>query len=428
MALLDMMPGGGSLVDFEALTARPADVLEGLQFLGAGSEEVQDGAMLNRANMHGAPGKDSRNPDIPVHAADQVDIVTDTEGNIRIIMSPPSGMYPGGSNRAYVGCSPSDIGAEPGIIANGQEIAGVRGTFARDSTAGTGDVRGGKIYYDKAGRQVGAAADYAAVAVTLKCGEKYSIAKGFHQAGSVTAASLWSQTRPEGTDKAAAAGQILSGFGAWADGTYRKGLIVIASEKKKTTLTAADTRPVVVQSRAASGDARIWYIKNADNAERFCILPPYNGYYENTVIGCSLADIRSVFGITAAKILKGNTIAGAAGTAKEYKYKSGTAISGTTYVSGEDYFYMVQFDLGFTPTFGIVAAYANQNRDITVYTAANKSSPLWGDFTNWNQQKMHGFNSAAADAVDPWAAGTTMKVPVSYSGATYRYWFCGTSN
>lgn len=428
MALLDMMPGGGAVVDFDALTAGPGDVLEGLVFLGAGSDEEQEGTLLNRQNMHGAPGKDSRNPTVPVHAADQVDIVTDTEGNLRIILSPPAGKYPGGSNRAYVGCTPSDIGAAPSIIANGQEIAGVRGTFGKDSTAGTGDVRGGKIYYDKAGRQVGAADDYAAAAITLKCGEKHQIKKGFHQAGTVTAATLASQTKPGSTEKSAAAGQILSGFGAWADGTYRRGSIVIASEKKKTTLTATDARPVVVQSRAASGDARIWYIKNADNAERFCILPPYNGYYENTVIGCSLADIRAVFGITAAKILKGNTIAGAAGTAKEYKYKSGTAISGTTYVPGEDYFYMVQFDLGFTPTFGIVAAYVGQNRDITVYTAANKSSPLWGDFTNWNQQKMHGLNSSAADAVAPWAAGTTMKVPVSYSGATYRYWFCGTSN
>lgn len=428
MALLDMMPGGGAVVDFDALTAGPGDVLEGLIFLGAGSDEEQEGTLLNRQNMHGAPGKDSRNPTVPVHAADQVDIVTDTEGNLRIILSPPVGKYPGGSNRAYVGCTPSDIGAAPSIIANGQEIAGVRGTFGKDSTAGTGDVRGGKIYYDKAGRQVGTADDYAAAAVTLKCGEKHQIKKGFHQAGTVTAATLASQTKPGSTEKSAAAGQILSGFGAWADGTYRKGSIVIASTKKKTTLTSSDTRPVVIQSRSTSGDARIWYVKNADGAERLCVLAPVNGYYENVVIGCSLADIRSVFEITAGKILKGNTIAGAAGTAKEYKYKSGTATSGSSLVDSSDYMYLVQFDIGFTPTFGIVAAYVNGNRDVTVYAAANQSSPLWGAFTNWNQQKLHGFNSVAADAVAPYAAGATMKVPVAYKNATYRYWFCGTSN
>ena len=203
---------------------------------------------------------------------------------------------------------------------------------------------------------------------------------------------------------------------------------MIASTKKKTTLTSSDTRPVVIQSRSTSGDARIWYVKNADGAERLCVLAPVNGYYENVVIGCSLADIRSVFEITAAKILKGNTIAGAAGTAKEYKYKSGTATSGSSLVDSSDYMYLVQFDIGFTPTFGIVAAYVDGNRDVTVYAAANQSSPLWGAFTNWNQQKLHGFNSVAADAVAPYAAGATMKVPVAYGNATYRYWFCGTSN
>ncbi|MBO6268258.1 MAG: hypothetical protein J6N19_03830 [Clostridium sp.] len=287
--ILRMMPGGDT-IDYDALTATAADVPEGLTFIGEGSEEEQAGTLENRENMHGAPGFSPSWPDVPVHQSVRVIATTDTNGDKQIAVAPPRGKYPGNWN-AYVGIYPAEIGIEPEVIANGEKVGGVTGTFGNDSTATGADVRDGKVYYDKNGRQIGSAGDYAAAAATLKCGEVYNIQKGFHQAGKVTAASLSSQTQPKEGDAAAAAAQILEGYGAWVNGAYRDG-----SMPDKGNVAASDSK--------ADDDS---------STLRFTI-PETGRYTKGNYLSRTYAQIRTALGIVASVIKNGTTIAGLKGT------------------------------------------------------------------------------------------------------------------
>lgn len=287
--ILRMMPGGDT-IDYDALTATAADVPEGLTFIGEGSEEEQTGTLENRENMHGAPGFSPSWPNVPVHQSVRVIATTDTNGDKQIAVAPPRGKYPGNWN-AYVGIYPAEIGIEPEVIANGEKVGGVTGTFGRDSTAAGADVRDGKVYYDKNGRQIGSAGDYAAAAATLKCGEVYNIQKGFHQAGKVTAASLSSQTQPKEGDAAAAAAQILEGYGAWVNGAYRDG-----SMPDKGNVAASDSK--------ADDDS---------STLRFTV-PETGRYTKGNYLSRTYAQIRTALGIVASVIKNGTTIAGLKGT------------------------------------------------------------------------------------------------------------------
>lgn len=287
--ILRMMPGGDT-IDYDALTATAADVPEGLTFIGEGSEEEQTGTLENRENMHGAPGFSPSWPNVPVHQSVRVIATTDTNGDKQIAVAPPRGKYPGNWN-AYVGIYPAEIGIEPEVIANGEKVGGVTGTFGRDSTAAGADVRDGKVYYDKNGRQIGSAGDYAAAAATLKCGEVYNIQKGFHQAGKVTAASLSLQTQPKEGDAAAAAAQILEGYGAWVNGAYRDG-----SMPDKGNVAASDSK--------ADDDS---------STLRFTV-PETGRYTKGNYLSRTYAQIRTALGIVASVIKNGTTIAGLKGT------------------------------------------------------------------------------------------------------------------
>lgn len=287
--ILRMIPGGDT-IDYDALTATAADVPEGLTFIGEGSEEEQAGTLENRENMHGAPGFSPSWPDVPIHQSVRVIATTDTNGDKQIAVAPPRGKYPGNWN-AYVGIYPAEIGIEPEVIANGEKVGGVAGTFGSDSTAAETDVRNGKVYYDKNGRQIGGAGDYAAAAVTLKCGEVHNIQKGFHQAGKVTAASLSSQTQPQTGDSAAGAAQILEGYGAWSNGAYRKG-------------SMPDKGNV-----AASGS-----IADDDSSTLRFTVPETGRYTKGNYLSRTYAQIRTALGIVASVIKNGTTIAGLKGT------------------------------------------------------------------------------------------------------------------
>ena len=287
--ILRMMPGGDT-IDYDALTATAADVPEGLVFIGEGSEEEQTGTLENRENMHGAPGYSASQPNIPIHQSVRVATTTDTNGDKQIAIAPPRGKYPGNGN-AFVGVYPAEIGIEPGVIANGEEVGGVAGTFGNDSTATGADVRDGKVYYDKDGRQIGSAGDYAAAAATLKCGEVHNIQKGFHQAGKVTAASLSSQTQPQTGDSAAGAAQILEGYGAWSNGAYRDG-----SMPDKGNVAASDC------------------VADDTSAQLRFTVPETGRYTKGNYLSRTFAQIRTALGIVASVIENGTTIAGLKGT------------------------------------------------------------------------------------------------------------------
>ncbi len=305
--ILRMMPGGDT-IDFDSLTADPADVVAGRVFVGEGSEEEQTGTLPDRAEMHGAPGLDNSHPNIPVHQSVDIKTKTDTNGDIQIALAPPLGKYPGGTS-AYVGCYPAEIGIEPEKIKNGETAGGVTGTYGSDSTATGEDVRDGKVYYDKDGRKIGNAGNYAAAAASLNCGESYTIPKGFHQQGTVRANSLGSQTQPQGTDANASNAQILKGYGAWSNGAYRSGTMKNISGDATIKHTSSDNSPVVV------GDA-CYQTKNSDNTDRFEIR--YNGdpgyISKPTFFAIGLDKLRTALGIVAGVIKNGTTIAGLSGT------------------------------------------------------------------------------------------------------------------
>ena len=305
--ILRMMPGGDT-IDFDSLTADPADVVAGRVFVGEGSEEEQTGTLPDRAEMHGAPGLDNSHPNIPVHQSVDIKTKTDTNGDIQIALAPPLGKYPGGTS-AYVGCYPAEIGIEPEKIKNGETAGGVTGTYGSDSTATGEDVRDGKVYYDKDGRNIGNAGNYAAAAANLNCGESYTIRKGFHQQGTVRANSLGSQTQPQGADANASNAQILKGYGAWSNGAYRSGAMKNISGDATIKHTSSDNAPVVV------GDA-CYQTKNSDNTDRFEIR--YNGdpgyISKPTFFAIGLDKLRTALGIVAGVIKNGTTIAGLSGT------------------------------------------------------------------------------------------------------------------
>ena len=210
---LKMMGGGGS-VDYDNLTATAADVPDGLTFIGNGTEDEQRGTLPNRET-----GSLALASGAPVHDADVVRVEADETGAVRIALSPPKGKYPG-NGKAFVGCYPLNLGITPDVIASGQTVGGVAGTYASDGNIQSVDIRPGLIGYGANGRVVGDAYDAGQVMKTLQAGESYTIKEGFYGSGKITAADLTSQTKGN-----ADAGHIVKGYSAYANGNKIDGAI-----------------------------------------------------------------------------------------------------------------------------------------------------------------------------------------------------------
>ena len=131
----------------------------------------------------------------------------------------------------------------------------------------------------------------------------------------------------------ATAAQILSGKTALVGGSKITGSMLDISTKKVATLTSSDTRPVL-QQRRQSGDAKVWALANSDGTSRLNYEIPQVGYVPSgTIVGVPYADVAGAIGLTAAKIAKGNTILGIAGTytGGNAKYGSLSTSAGGTY-------------------------------------------------------------------------------------------------
>lgn len=281
---LKMMGGGGS-VDYDNLTATAADVPEGLTFIGNGTEDEQKGTLPNRET-----GSLALASGAPVHDADVVRVEADETGDVRIALSPPKGKYPG-NGKAFVGCYPLNLGITPDVIASGQTVGGVAGTYAADGNIQSGDIRPGLIGYGADGRVVGDAYDAGQVMKTLQAGESYTIKEGFYGSGKITAADLASQTKGN-----ADAGHIVKGYSAYANGNKVDGAI-------------DDRGPY--QYAGGMGEAGDYYAFNN--------MP--NGWYHEDKSNESWAPevrlskntVRSYLGIVASRIVNGQSIAGIAG-------------------------------------------------------------------------------------------------------------------
>ena len=114
----------------------------------------------------------------------------------------------------------------------------------------------------------------------------------------------------------AGAAQVLSGYTFTNSSSVgASGSMVNATAKSTITLTSSDGRKVLTQTRSSSGDARVWAVTNSDLIDRLSILLPYEGYYSSgTIIAVPYASVRSAIGLTAAKIVSGNSVLGLSGT------------------------------------------------------------------------------------------------------------------
>lgn len=161
------------------------------------------------------------------------------------------------------------------------------GTDTSDATAVIADVLNTKTFYANNEKLTGTMVNNGAVTSSLNAGGSYTIPKGYHNgSGKVTANSLASQT--SGT---ATAGQILSGKTAFVNGNKITGTIVDYG------ITNILTDTILVQ------DSNVYF--NIPNS----------GYYGATSdIYTTQSKLAAAIGLTADKIVAGNTILGIAGT------------------------------------------------------------------------------------------------------------------
>lgn len=165
------------------------------------------------------------------------------------------------------------------------------GTDTSDATAVVADVLSTKTFYANNEKLTGTMVNNGAVTSSLNAGGSYTIPKGYHNGnGKITANSLASQTSATAT-----AGQILSGQTAFVNGNKVTGTLV-NREAYTSAVGVAIGANSVVYVRINSGG----YINNGSA-----------GYPEVMVNG---SDIASAIGLTADKIVAGNTILGIAGT------------------------------------------------------------------------------------------------------------------
>ena len=365
--------GGGGGAKFRELTALPGQVLAGLKFLGSGSKEVQTGTCPNRSLRGDSPGYSTDSPSVPAHLSDVVNWTKDTAGNDVAALSPPRGQYPGGTG-AYVTCEPDELGITPDKIGATESIGPVQGTYGSDANLEAKNLLVGKTGYGPNGKVTGTMQEKGEPNQTLDAGGEYSIQEGHYSGGKIKAKDLKSQTSGTAaagdirdgktayvngvkvtgtlgesspanrelaaggsvtyaagiknngwtvtakdlesqTSATAAAAQILKGFTAWVNGLKITGTMKKAVDSKKTNLSSSDNRAVIQQTRQASGDARVWAIKNADNTNRLCILNPVAGYWaDNDVLGVTFANVATALGLTAAKIKKGESVCGVDGS------------------------------------------------------------------------------------------------------------------
>ena len=184
-----------------------------------------------------------------------------------------------------------DIGLTAGKIMSGNTILGIAGT-ASGATTHTGT-------YTLTSSETG----------TKDLGTSHSYRY-------VNASNVYNKGVSDTKKGTAGAAQVLSGYTFTNSSSVgASGSMVNASTKTNITLTSSDGRKVLTQTRSSSGDARVWAVTNSDLINRLSILLPYEGYYPSgTIIAVPYPSVRDAIGLTAAKIVSGNSVLGLNGT------------------------------------------------------------------------------------------------------------------
>ena len=169
------------------------------------------------------------------------------------------------------------------------------------------DLLTGKSANDSNGEKVdGTMPNKGAITASINCGGSYTIPAGYHNgSGKVTANSLASQTGAN-----AGAGDILSGKTAWVNGSKLTGTMPNLTADTQIQHESGNSTKVIPADGAFIGN-------NTDGVKRMGFR--YNGadgyITRNTLFGYPMSALRNDLGITANKIVAGNTIGGIAGTA-----------------------------------------------------------------------------------------------------------------
>ena len=223
-----------------------------------------------------------------------------------------------------------------------------------DANATAGNILVDKTAYVNGAKITGTMPNKGAVTANLNCGGSYTIPAGYHNgSGKVTANSLASQTSANAT-----AGDILKDKTAWVNGSKLTGTI-----DNKGAITAGNS---IIQSgdKVYCRMPRGAYLTNASS-----------GYPE---ISYPQGDVAAALGLTADKIVSGNTIGGINGTATvdtmaKYVEADLSAVNVYTNADGTEEF---KITTGFKPRFAMVN-YFHSEYNKTILVLFNYTENKW---------------------------------------------------
>lgn len=292
---------GGMMADTDELTAVPESVLENETFMGHGEDETQSGTMPDMSKVKNSPTIQNEGKTVPAHRATNAKSTTNSDGTAQIVMSPPKGFFPG-EGKAFVGCTPEELGITPENIPTGRTVCLVNGTWGADADFSSDDLKEGKVAYGPAGRVIGNGKNYGQVSKTLAAGETYDVKKGFYDDGKVTAKDLASQTA--GNLDAA---RMVSGQSGYSNGKKVNGSMVDRG---------------VCQWAGRGGHGGGGMSEGTENGtEYYAFNNAPDGWYHNKgeswspELRLERYKVRDYLGVSASKILSGQCIAGIWGTA-----------------------------------------------------------------------------------------------------------------
>ncbi|MDO4327138.1 MAG: hypothetical protein Q4E24_14080 [bacterium] len=183
------------------------------------------------------------------------------------------------------------IGITAAKLAAGQTVLGIDGSFSNDANAIAANILSGKTAYVGGNKVTGTMVNRGAVTQALNAGGGYKIPAGYHDGnGEVIANALSGQTA--GT---AVAANILSGKTAWVNGAKVTGTMV----------------------NHAGTPQHIDAMRIQNDRFEVAVAAGYHGYSwaNNSYEYIEFSELAAKLELTAAKLLKGQTVCGVVGTA-----------------------------------------------------------------------------------------------------------------